>query len=1030
MLTSILIAVFITLVVVYLWHIHRTYSFFIRLGIPGPSTTFFFGNFPEFIKTKRLSLCLKEWTKKYGRVFGYFEGHTPILIVSDPNILQDIFITSFSNFHSHREYTFDQPHEKEGHLFIAQGLRWKRQRFVINPTFSSIKLKQMSPLINHSIDALMKKLTEQYQLGEPFDIYAFLKRFTMDTIWSCGFGLDTDMQNNPNDPYLIQSQRVFSAENAYRKIVLLSLFMPEFKWFWITLDAVDNIVRRWLRHYVPLARKLITDDPIIWIKKQAQELIKKRVNLGYTSRMDLLQLMLGSASDQEFIEDRSAPTDVTTDTEIEAPPLVRKITKHEIAGNIYLFMIAGYETTSTALAYACYVLATNPNEQIKLQEHIDSHFNPDTDNDMLSYETISKMEYLDMFIREVLRMYPIAPIASNRQSVEDFHISHFGTIPAGTIVGIDIYSVHFDSDLWGPVDPNVFYPERFATKRHPLAWIPFGSGPRNCVGMRFALMQMKLVLIRLLKTYSVIECGKQTHRSTEELDEIVTIAPKNVIEKRTHYQTNIISKSTASSPLSSISASVAAEPLLHKVPGVQQVQNVQQLQDIQRVSGDPQVQGALSLSHPQQISITTESTRYAQTPIYGRKKKENDLLIKENLNLLSEQSVEFKKDLVQQSLLIERHENLFMKLIVPMFEDLFGVTASQNQDKKGNILDPDRKLKLERYLIQMKKIKEGEEDFRLIGVYASDSKTWSWDDLSHFLSKKCVIYGDFNVDIMQDRKKAEILLQWADEQFLAQALSNSPTSLRSDRVIDYAFVRGLNLDIQVFNGNTTSDQLGENIHWKVCFFKKIAKKELNLLFSSQLDNLLRLRNAPSSSSIWFWYRSKRFLKPSSSSLHALIDSSGQIVKESDHMCNVAADYYEDFFKASYIVRPHPYTDSPPIEYDNNNEFILEVTLDELINTVLAKKEKKSLDAHGISNYMFNFLDLNYWSLLLKLYNHSFQKSVLPSAWKDTQMILLAKKDSICPPSLTRPISLLDSFQKIVRQSLRTRTIEPRPVDNT
>ncbi|CAF1296287.1 unnamed protein product [Rotaria sordida] len=168
------------------------------------------------------------------------------------------------------------------------------------------------------------------------------------------------------------------------------------------------------------------------------------------------------------------------------------------------------------------------------------------------------------------------------------------------------------------------------------------------------------------------------------------------------------------------------------------------------------------------------------------------------------------------------------------------------------------------------------------------------------------------------------------------------------------------------------------------------------------------------------YRSKRFLKPSSSSLHALIDSSGQIVKESDHMCNVAADYYEDFFKASYIVRPHPYTDSPPIEYDNNNEFILEVTLDELINTVLAKKKKKSLDAHGISNYMFNFLDLNYWSLLLKLYNHSFQKSVLPSAWKDTRMILLAKKDSICPPSLTRPISLPDSFQKIGEKLFLTR----------
>ncbi|CAF4251248.1 unnamed protein product [Rotaria sordida] len=91
------------------------------------------------------------------------------------------------------------------------------------------------------------------------------------------------------------------------------------------------------------------------------------------------------------------------------------------------------------------------------------------------------------------------------------------------------------------------------------------------------------------------------------------LTTSTIKKKRTHYQTNIISKSAAPSPLSSISASVAAEPLLHKIPGVQQVQNVQQLQDIQQVSGGPQVQGALSLSHPQQILITAESTCYAQT---------------------------------------------------------------------------------------------------------------------------------------------------------------------------------------------------------------------------------------------------------------------------------------------------------------------------------------------------------------------------------------------------------------------------------
>ncbi|CAM4987320.1 unnamed protein product, partial [Rotaria socialis] len=86
--------------------------------------------------------------------------------------------------------------------------------------------------------------------------------------------------------------------------------------------------------------------------------------------------------------------------------------------------IADYETTSTALAYTSHVLVTHPNEHLKLQEHIGSRFNPDTDNEVSSYETISKMEYLDMFIGEALRIYPIAPVAINRQSTKDFHISH------------------------------------------------------------------------------------------------------------------------------------------------------------------------------------------------------------------------------------------------------------------------------------------------------------------------------------------------------------------------------------------------------------------------------------------------------------------------------------------------------------------------------------------------------------------------------------------------------------------------------
>lgn len=191
-------------------------------------------------------------------------------------------------------------------------------------------------------------------------------------------------------------------------------------------------------------------------------------------------------------------------------------------------MIAGYETTSTALSYVSYILATHPEEQAKLQEHIDTHFDTMNEDDMPSYDTVSQMEYLDMFVREVLRMYPIAPLVVNRQSNEDFYIKEIGTIPAGTRIAVDMYSLHYDPDLWGPVDPHTFYPERFETKRHPMAWVPFGAGPRNCVGMRFALMELKMALVRLLKTYSVVSCGEKTEQCFASLKENFVIAPREV----------------------------------------------------------------------------------------------------------------------------------------------------------------------------------------------------------------------------------------------------------------------------------------------------------------------------------------------------------------------------------------------------------------------------------------------------------------------------------------------------------------------
>lgn len=109
------------------------------------------------------------------------------------------------------------------------------------------------------------------------------------------------------------------------------------------------------------------------------------------------------------------------------------------------------------------------------------------------------------------------------------------------------------------------------------------------------------------------------------------------------------------------------------------------------------------------VHLSSLKLKHDKFEQFMMEKNESDSLIKENLNLLSKQSVELKKDVVHHSLLIQQHENMFIKLIIPMFEDLFSLIAMQNHDRKGNPLDADLKLKLERYLIQMKKAKEGKQ---------------------------------------------------------------------------------------------------------------------------------------------------------------------------------------------------------------------------------------------------------------------------------------------------------------------------------
>ncbi|CAF1309866.1 unnamed protein product [Rotaria sordida] len=496
--TIALISIFICLIALFLWTTNSRYDYFKRHGIPTPPYRFFFGHYETVWSTKLFSKLIQSWTQQYGSIYGLFIGTTPLYVVSDVDFLQEVYIKQFSSFHS-RALAKIVRVETDGKidLFRAAGARWRRQRYVLNPTFSSAKLKLMSPLANESIERMVKKVSEiADSKDKEINIYELYKRMTMDVICRCAFGIDTDMQNDPNNPYLQKSIEVFKRFDDDILLIRLGNLMPILARPLHDILFFMPVVCRILGKTMPFLSNYIQELPGFWLINRAQDVVDLRIksSSNIQKRTDLLQLMIDNSTTDEIIDHAD-------------DRLMSKVLRaDEITPNIFLFMAAGFETTSTALAYCTYVLATKQEIQDKLAEEINQN-NWDKNDAGGIYEVAMNLSYLDMFVREVLRMYPVTSRAMTREcNVTTTVCGHI--VEKGSMIQPDIFSIHYNADLWGPEDPNLFIPERHAVKRHPAAWIPFGLGPRNCIGMRFALMELKMCLIELLQEYRILPSDK------------------------------------------------------------------------------------------------------------------------------------------------------------------------------------------------------------------------------------------------------------------------------------------------------------------------------------------------------------------------------------------------------------------------------------------------------------------------------------------------------------------------------------------
>mgnify|MGYP001089867514 FL=1 len=185
LLPIVLLSIFIVLLTYYILLLQKRYQYFIQRGISTPKFQFFFGHLKALWSAPSYHRQLEAWTKQYGKIYGIYEGNFPVFVVSDPDFLQEVFIKQFANFSARKTTILS---DIIPGIFFNSDAKWRRQRHVINPTFSAAKMKLMSPLINASISDLMKQIPVHVENGEEFNIYSYYKRMTMDVI--CKFSIN------------------------------------------------------------------------------------------------------------------------------------------------------------------------------------------------------------------------------------------------------------------------------------------------------------------------------------------------------------------------------------------------------------------------------------------------------------------------------------------------------------------------------------------------------------------------------------------------------------------------------------------------------------------------------------------------------------------------------------------------------------------------------------------------------------------------------------------------------------------------
>nr|CAI5868967.1 unnamed protein product [Callosobruchus analis] len=458
---AVLLITTISLIYVYFKKCHNYWK---NMNVPQLSPSFPFGDMASVIFRKQnMGDKIKEiYDKMKGhRYVGLYFFSRSAFLPLDPVLIKDILSKDFQHFYDRGIYYDEKNDPLSAHLFSISGPKWKNLRAKLTPAFSPGKLKYMFGTIVDCGHQMISKLNEIAVEEGEVEIKEILARYTTDVIGSCAFGLECNCMRDQNAEFRLMGKRAFTQTVG---------------------DVIKMII---IRSFPPLAKLLgigvFSGSVTSFFNRVVKETVEYR-EMNNITRPDFLQLLI----------------ELRKNGQLEEQTIGTKLTMEEAAAQAFIFFLAGFETTSTTISFALFEMAQNQSIQQRAREEVKSVFDK---YEGLTYETVMDMGYIDTVLFETMRKYPPAPVFL-RKCTKTYKIPHTAVyIKEGQSVLIPCYGLHRDPEYFP--DPDVFDPERFNAENKSKIWdytyMPFGDGPRNCIGMRFAMIQAKIALSIILK---------------------------------------------------------------------------------------------------------------------------------------------------------------------------------------------------------------------------------------------------------------------------------------------------------------------------------------------------------------------------------------------------------------------------------------------------------------------------------------------------------------------------------------------------